>query len=174
RSPRADSRTWSSLGSALAAGAQRYASPTGSGTACTSASPCSISQAITGAAIGDEVTLASGDYPVSATIQTPAELTIHGIAGQPRPRIILTADAGIRIVDASILRYVGIEQQSDDTALYMSDSSLADQVQVTGPWGAMIESGATIRDSIVVATGANAVALETATTGAPTTANYRN
>jgi len=45
-------------GSSQALAAQRYASPSGTGTACTQASPCPIDVAAINAGTGDEVILA--------------------------------------------------------------------------------------------------------------------
>ena len=63
---------------------QRYASPTGSGTPAPPPPPA-IRQAVGGAKAGDEVIVTTGDY----TLRTPRadQLTIHGVAGQPRPRL---------------------------------------------------------------------------------------
>src|SRR5215213_8491229 len=72
------------------AATQRYASPNGSGTACSSAVPCAITQAITAATGGDEVIVTPGDYGLAATLSDPATLTIHGVAGQPRPRLVFS------------------------------------------------------------------------------------
>ena len=72
------------------AAVQRYASPDGSGTACTSASPCSVTQAINGAASGAEVIVGPGDYTVTETLQTVSNNAIHGVAGQPRPRLLFS------------------------------------------------------------------------------------
>src|SRR4051812_26276862 len=79
---------------AASAATQRYASPTGSGTACSSASPCSIRQAVEDAAGGDEVIVNPGDYPLTAALEKTAQITIHGVAGQPRPRLLFNSGAG--------------------------------------------------------------------------------
>lgn len=68
--------------------ATRYAAPAGSGGACEQAAPCALADAVSGAASGDEVVLASGDYDVPATVKATVGLTIQGVPGQPRPRLI--------------------------------------------------------------------------------------
>ena len=87
---------------------QRYATPTGSGTACTQVAPCAIDQAINNANASDEVLIAGnqGTYGTAAApLSTPlfngnSGLNIHGIAGQPRPQvfsnvsIVLTLNSG--------------------------------------------------------------------------------
>src|SRR5262245_36703762 len=85
---------------AASAGASRYASPGGSGAACASASPCSIATAVAGAAKGDEVIVAPGDYHLKATIVTPPLITVHGAAGKPRPRLLFSGvgQEGVRVV----------------------------------------------------------------------------
>ncbi|MBN9622141.1 MAG: hypothetical protein J0H06_04160 [Actinobacteria bacterium] len=80
---------------ATALGATRYASPggVGSGT-CTEGAPCSLAYAITAATAGDEVVVTPGTYPVAATIEATVALNIHGVAGQPRPRIVGAKEVG--------------------------------------------------------------------------------
>jgi len=48
---------------AVAAPGDRYASPAGSGTACTAAEPCAVPTAVSGASAGGSVLLVSGSYP---------------------------------------------------------------------------------------------------------------
>lgn len=69
--------------------AVRYASPSGGATpGCPQAQPCSLATAISGAAAGDEVIVGSGTYSVAAKIESTVPLSVHGIPGQPLPRII--------------------------------------------------------------------------------------
>ena len=75
------------------AASQRFASVTGTGVACSSASPCSLTQAIAGAASGDEVIVDPGTYvPAGGVVVNVPNLDIHGVAGQPRPVILFGAD----------------------------------------------------------------------------------
>jgi hypothetical protein len=90
---------------ANASAAQRFAAPGGGETsACSQADPCALEPAIEQAAHGDEVIVAPGDYSVASAagchddwasddqrmgIHRPAgNIEIHGVAGQPRPRIV--------------------------------------------------------------------------------------
>lgn len=77
---------------ALPAGALaavRYASPSGGSVpGCPQAAPCSLATAISGAAANDEVIVASGTYNVASKIESTMPLSVHGIPGQPLPRII--------------------------------------------------------------------------------------
>ena len=88
---------------AAAQAATQYVAPTGSGGACSAATPCSVTTGINTAATGDEVVVAPGDYGSEATpltdVLSPSStnLDVHGVAGQPRPRIFTTADYGFSI-----------------------------------------------------------------------------
>jgi hypothetical protein len=146
----------------------RYASPTGSGTACSSASPCSIRQAVEGAAPGDEVIVNPGDYPLTATLEKLGQITIHGVAGKPRPRLLFSGAGqnGLKLYFDSLLRYVEIDQaDANGTALGVFGAKV-DQVIAKAP-GLAVNSRetSTIRNSIAVASGTNARALLTSADG---------
>jgi Bacterial Ig domain len=84
---------------ASASAAARFASPTGSGTACTEAAPCDLVTAVNGAHSGDDVTIEPGSYPVSTTLDDNGfALTIHGQAGAPRPVITNSTTNGIQLM----------------------------------------------------------------------------
>jgi hypothetical protein len=162
------------------AAAQRYASPTGSGPEpCTSASPCDIKQAVKAADSGDEVIVAPGDYPLTATLATPHQMTIHGVAGKPRPRLLFSGagQEGLRVTHGSI-RYVEVDQApgTDARALFAGDSSVVDQVvaRANGAGHTTTIQNSTIRNSIVVATGTTGVAISTDVSGAVSASTYRN
>src|SRR5262249_17890770 len=148
----------------------RYASPAGSGSSCTAAAPCTVTQAVTGAVPGDEVTVEPGDYQVTTTLQALG-ITIHGVAGQPRPRLLFTGKAqqGLKM-DLSTLQYVEVDQDpaSEWPALYAS-RSLVDQVKARGVHQAAVVVSGMIRNSITVASGdpgVAGVALQTYANGA--------
>ena len=164
---------------AASAAAQRYASPTGSGAACTSASPCTITSAVNGASDGDEVIVTPGDYPLTAgSLGTPAQITIQGVAGQPRPRLMFSnlGQSGLHVQFGSTLRYVEVDQAAPSLALY-AYASTVDQViaRGTAPGYQTAEiDNSTIRNSIVVASGDSGVAIETDGSGTTSTSTYRN
>jgi hypothetical protein len=81
------------------AAGQRYASPVGSGTACTSAAPCDIVTAINQASAGSEVVVTPGSYNTGGTNLDSGStgLNVHGVAGQPRPVINSAANYGLRL-----------------------------------------------------------------------------
>lgn len=80
--------------SAAAAAKTRFASPLGSGSACTAGSPCLITTALSGAASGDTVMLAGneGTYgtpgaPIATELRMETGVSMQGTAGQPMPQI---------------------------------------------------------------------------------------
>ena len=95
-----------------AGAAQRWTTPestAGSG-ACTAVSPCGIEYAIEGAADGDEVIVQPGTYKLTQTIDAPGPLELHGVAGQPRPRLISSAGTtALNFKDGGSVRHLAIE-----------------------------------------------------------------
>jgi hypothetical protein len=167
------------LAPTASAAAQRYASPTGSGTDCSSANPCSLREAVEKAHGGDEVIVnpGPGEYELTATLKTPYPMTIHGVAGQPRPRLRFKGlGQGLQVL-GSTLRYVEVVQDpgNDWWALYAYQSSI-DQVIAKGSgWVAAEVSNSVIRNSIVVSSHPNGgVALQTGSNGANSNSTYRN
>ena len=112
---------------------QRYASPTGTGVGCTEAVPCPLTKAIAIAGLGDEVILNPGDYPLTTTVEELETITIRGVAGQPRPRLLFSGPSqqGLRLMHGSLLRDVEIEQAEDASALTTSGARI-DRVVVKG------------------------------------------
>jgi len=162
------------------AAAQRYASPTGTGTDCTAAKPCSIINAVENASTGDEVIVKPGDYPLTETLFPPAQTTIHGVAGQPRPRLLFgpQGQREVYLQHGATLRYVEVHQAAAMRALYASASTV-DQVIATGTepgWQTAEIDGGTISNSIVVASGTNARAIQTSAYGFSSNSSsaYRN
>jgi len=138
----------------VASAAQRYASPAGAGAGCTSEKPCSLPSAIKIAGLDDELILSPGDYPLTQTVEDPARITIRGVAGQPRPRLLFSgaSQQGLRLVNGSLLRDVEIEQAEAATALTTSGARI-DRVAVKGSAGtscAILLKNALVRDSVVV------------------------
>jgi hypothetical protein len=161
---------------AVSAAAPRYASSTGDGSDCSAAHPCSIRQAIGSAVAGDEVIVAPGDYQLTAnTLFAPAQVTVHGVAGQPRPRLLFSGPGqfGLDLASGATLRWVEVDQQTTlGAAAIDATSSTLDQVVATGSGnGATVGSrNSTIRNSTVVASAPNVPAI--ATSGG--TSSYRN
>ena len=160
------------------AAVQRYASPGGTGIDCSVAKPCKITEAVQSAGAGAEVILNPGKYSLTATLATPGIMSIHGVAGQPRPVLAFSgiSQDGVTVQSGSTLRYVEIQQAAATRALYVSGSTV-DQVIAsgTGPGAAtaVIQNG-TIRNSIVKASGTNGRALTTNSDGGTVGGTYRN
>jgi hypothetical protein len=75
-----------------AAATQRYADPSGSGSACTEVAPCKYEVAVNGAATGDEVIVRPGSHgtpgsPITTNVVSTVDINVHGVEGQPRPTI---------------------------------------------------------------------------------------
>jgi hypothetical protein len=161
---------------AASAAAQRYASPTGDGSDCSAAHPCRIRQAIDLAVAGDEVIVAPGDYSLTgSSLFVNAPVTIHGVAGQPRPRLLFSGPGqfGMDLDPGATLRWLEVDQQSTvGASAILARSSTLDQVVATGSAnGPTVASrNSTIRDSTVVASAPGHSAITT-TAG---TSTYRN
>jgi hypothetical protein len=157
------------------AAAQRYASPSGSGTACSSASPCGIAQAITGAHSGDEVVVMPGDHLLTDTPPLHNQVTIRGVPGQPRPRLVFSGNGqgGMFAPVGTVLRHLEIVQETPATYALFAFGATVDQVSVKSSSASACTtqfSDSTVRNSIVVAHGAGASAICT-TNGA---GHFRN
>src|SRR5207244_1757217 len=70
--------------------ARRYASPgaTRVNGPCPQPSPCRIDHAVRDANPSDEVVLAPGDYSLSYPLAATVPISLHGVDGQPRPRLL--------------------------------------------------------------------------------------
>ena len=114
-----------------AVAAQRYAAPNGSGSACSSGSPCAIGIAFTGANNGDEIIIAAGDYNAvtSTSVRTSRRLRARSARAAP-PRIHFASghymDSG---TNGSRLSYVQIEGVTPEP-FNADNGSVADQIWV--------------------------------------------
>jgi hypothetical protein len=105
-------------------------------------------------------------------------MTIHGVAGQPRPRLLLNVQGkpGLQVMYGSTLRYVEVDQApANDWAALSAENSSVDQViaKGSGPWTAAVQNS-TIRNSIVVNGGTGGRALQTSANGSNSISTYRN
>ncbi len=153
--------------------AERFAATTGTGNACTQASPCTLQTALFGATAGDVVTAAPGTYRPSVFVLEG--VTLRGTPGQARPRIVADddvdgsqAEGAVRVFKNGIVRGIDIEVSqvllnsfSSVTGLRLQEAgALAEQVRVTATRtgggfaaGADVTEGATLRDSRIRAIG---------------------
>ncbi|HEX6584598.1 MAG TPA: hypothetical protein VF056_13425 [Thermoleophilaceae bacterium] len=157
---------------------QRYASPGGTGIDCSVDKPCKITEAVQNAGAGAEVILNPGKYSLTATLATPGIMSIHGVAGKPRPVLAFSggSQGGVIVQSGSTLRYVEIQQAAATRALFANGSSV-DQVIATagGPSAPTAEiQNSTIRNSIITASGTNGRALTTSSDGGTVGGTYRN
>lgn len=166
------------LAPAGAAAAERHAAPAGSGTACTQQAPCGVVEAVSRAASGDEVILAPGDYALSQLVDTSVRVAIHGVEGQPAPRLLFAPGVGGVRLDAGISSLRHVEVHGSSSTLIFASGGVVDRVLAVSstPSGvtANIQSRSVISNSIVVATGARARAVQTSTNGAQNYATYRS
>jgi hypothetical protein len=141
---------------AAALAAPRYSSPAGAGD-CTQPSPCDLQTAIEGAADGDEVILAPGDYgspalPLASTITAATAIDIHVATGAPRPRIFSAADPALTIGPGAALHDVELHHSGGIDAFDLA--GFAERVTVDSQAAActLAGDGAVLRDSVCWAT----------------------
>jgi hypothetical protein len=166
-----------------AGAAPRFASPSGTGTACTQAQPCDIVTAVNGAVGGDDVTIGPGTYGSPTPLATPLEdegesLAIHGQAGQPRPVIHTSAEYGIEIEGpASSVSDLEIQNASGRFGVYVNETvpAVVDHVysHVSAPGAIACYPSGTLTDSVCWSSGANGIAA-TVIVAKSVTATLRN
>ena len=125
------------IGADEAWNALRYASPTGTGTACSATNPCSVETAAEGASDGDEVIVAPGDYE-TPTISVDTDIYMHGVLGEPRPRVTSESVGLLQVNGAAAeLRHLRLIATGGGTALYINvgDNTLVDRVIATAVSG---------------------------------------
>ena len=171
------------LTAAPASGATaRFASPGGSGTACTQAQPCDIVTAVNGASEGDDVTIGPGTYgsptPLTQELEDEGEtMSIHGQAGAPRPVIVSSAAYALELDGLkSSLSNVDVEDAEGAYGLYVA----GEEVTVDHVISHASTEGAvacyprgTITDSVCWADGPNGIAA-TLLIAIPASATLRN
>jgi hypothetical protein len=146
----------------------RFASPTGSGSACTQAMPCDIVTAVNSASNNDDVTIEPGTYgsptPLTTTLDDGGNtLTIHGEAGQPRPVIITQAGYGIELLgNGSSLSDLDLQDSVGEYGIYVGGlySSTIDHVisHVSAPKAIACYPSGTLTDSVCWSSGPSGVA----------------
>ncbi|HEX6652381.1 MAG TPA: hypothetical protein VF072_06535 [Thermoleophilaceae bacterium] len=149
------------------AAAPRYASPGGGGTTCSAADPCDFEEAVEGAKAGAEVIVAPGDYTLIHAVTDQAAITIHGVAGRPRPRLHFSGPKGdgLWLENGSDLRYVEIDQPTPTARTLVVELGHVDQVIArtagTLNFPALIAHDSTVTNSIFVSTGDSGAAVGT-------------
>ena len=162
-------------GSSQAMAVQRYASPSGSGSACKQMSPCAIQIAASGANMGDEVIVAPGDYsPPGSVITAVPNVYIHGVLGQPMPRIHFTAGFLGIITSGDRGSWLAVDAITS-AALETENGGSADMIvsHVTGANAQACYDYSTLTNSVCWESGANGTGAE-AQTGTTDTITMRN
>ena len=155
---------------------QRYAGPNGTGTDCSLEKPCRVDLAINGAHDGDEVIVMQGNYFVEYSIANTAPVSIHGVAGQPRPKLYLNSASLLKLTDAR-LDYLEVIQTSPNYAALSTLGSKLNQVILRGGKQAGCAAGvynATLVNSIVVARSASGNAICVPAYGSLNSSNVLN
>lgn len=138
-----------------AAATDRHASPSGSGTACTLATPCSILEAIANATSGDDVFLAPGDYVAASVLYVPPGIDVIGSTDDPTS-VSITSNESPRAMEVSDTGTVsGIEIANTNagaSAVWVTQggqfsNSIARGEPITSGTGCYVFEGA-IRDSL--------------------------
>ena len=149
---------------AWASGTIWYAAVGGSGTSCTSGSPCTLTEALSSATTGDTVDLAAGTYqPVSDTSFTiSTSITVQPTT--PGSTVILQGNgATVLVVDSSVTATVsGVTVEDGDTSsegggisnngtLTLQYSTIANNTDEGGSGGISSQGGGalTVEDSTV-------------------------
>jgi hypothetical protein len=174
-------------GTAPAAAAVRFAEPGGNGptATCPRSNPCDIQPAVESPSVtaGDEVVVLPGNYSLGNDLLGPEQpISLHGAAGQPRPRLSSTANVALEIqlpdVVVSDLRIERTGSISGGAALLVLDDSIAQRVEVIDHTNVACSPafGALIRDSVCYSTATDQAAVRYIDngTGGPNTSYLRN
>jgi hypothetical protein len=131
---------------APAGAAVRHATPTGSGTACSSASPCSLTTALSDAGGNDEVAVHQGAYPITQTLSVGNGIHLHGVPGEGRP--YLTGDDGsigtmVSLAPGTTASYLGIAARAPGLTALSLDGATGRDLALWANNGAT--TGATVK-----------------------------
>jgi hypothetical protein len=149
--------------------AQRYAAPGATGVTCKQSEPCSLEDAINGASADDEVIVTGGEYTIGgAPINVVGGEDIHGEFGGPMPRVVAEL-GGLPAInlnaDGVELSYIEVvNRETEAVAIRCFQGTRLERVRGTvvgeGAAGANVYPGCAVRDSLFLAQGTNALALE--------------
>jgi hypothetical protein len=150
------------LAPASAGAAQRWTTPDSTATSgsCAAASPCQIDHAVNGAAAGDEVIVAPGTYDLAGSLEPTVPIDLHGVAGQPRPRLIgHGTTALLEFKSGGTVGHLALEATGLLQDAITLRGGLAEDLllrSATGDGGKVngVPGGTVLRDSIVHTSGA--------------------
>lgn len=161
---------------AFAAAEDRYASPAGAGPEpCKRAEPCSLTTALsgTGAGAGDRVLLRAGTYLPAASVLVNRALTVEPSPTPARPRIQLGPGIEFRVANAAAvvrgLDFIGPAVNTGTQLVDLNGGTLERAVLIgtgTDYRAARVANDATIRDSVITASGVDARGVVTGGSGA--------
>jgi hypothetical protein len=163
---------------ATASAAQRFASPSGSGTACTEVAPCGIITAVNNAGNGDEVILGSATYTlpgVGDELQIgPNNVSVHGTPGAPA-RIVTAASNGLQVLSSNVELRDFVLESTGSIAFATNTTGPIDinrvQFRSTTNTACSLRSETDLRNSVCFASATNGIAL---TTASPSNVTIRN
>lgn len=146
---------------------QRYATPAGSGSACSQPTPCSLRTAIEGAVSNDEVVIIAGSYTLSNGVVTQLgvkNVYVHGDLGTPAPKITASMAFGSAIGVNGRLSYLDVTNGGENaSAVGCGTKGIVERVRATSiganAIGIYQDEDCLVRDSVVRADGSNATAL---------------
>lgn len=169
------------FGAASAAAKPLIVAPGGNSGSCNQAIPCSLGQAVQLAKAGDEIVMQPGSYanpdlktaaePAGAGISLPAGVSVHGVAGAPRPVITLSipnspaTSAGITVSPTASLAHVEVVTAVTATPIATLGSGPGPTVEdvisrSAAPGGtACVLSAGVVRDAVCLSSGARGIAL---------------
>jgi Ca2+-binding RTX toxin-like protein len=147
----------------------RYAAPGANGPdPCLQTDPCELVHAVRHAVSGDEVVVLPGDYALPNGLFVNRRVDLHGVSGQPRPRLLSAGGFGAIVFQTpASLSHLHIEATQDDATGVLASTFgtpvLSDLVVVVSGQSTRaisIEDGnALVRDSVARAPSANSIAL---------------
>jgi hypothetical protein len=135
--------------------AQRFATPTGSGTTCSQASPCGLVTAVNSASASDEVVVAGdqGSYgtpasPISTQLMPATSEQVHGAASQSMPVIYSSAFFAIAFLSGGTLSDADVEDVNASGVAVLSGNSADHVIARGGMAGCEPGASETVIDSV--------------------------
>ena len=149
------------LAAAPAHAATRYAEPASTDAlgSCSSLQPCALEHAVNDAAAGDEVVVRPGTYELGATLDPGVAVTLRGVAGEPRPRLLYPNRPVIVMDSGGALRHLYIEGGAGLESALEIEGVTARRLVVHSAYGDAVElngssAGTVLADSVARTTGA--------------------
>src|SRR5438477_3203208 len=159
---------------ASASAAQLFASPGGSGTACSQVSPCGLVTAVNNAGASDEVIVAGnlGSYgtpgsPIATQLNDAGSVNLHGAAGQPMPVIYSNSATAFVFNNGGTISDLDIEDVSTSGAALLVSNRADHLIARGGLEGCLPTPSSSIVDSIC-AGGSDGIGVSSGSSGTAT------